>query len=103
MLRRFFDPIEHHVEQGAERGILLDALAQEKVITERPPWRLTAADGSRVVIFEWVSPQGARRAQDNPTINERMSELELVAEQVPLADLEEADELDASFASAQRS
>jgi len=76
---------------------LLGALSREKVISARPPWRLVAADGTRIVIFEWISPQGARRAQDNPAINERLSELELVAEQIPLGDLEEAEELDASF------
>lgn len=68
-----------------------------EVITDREPLVLRTPGDDCVLIVEWRSPQDARRAQDNPSINDALARVEAAAERIPLGELEDADVLDASF------
>ncbi|HJL18352.1 MAG TPA: hypothetical protein RMH99_22000 [Sandaracinaceae bacterium LLY-WYZ-13_1] len=73
-----------------------DAMRGQGVVTAREPWLLRSGDDC-LLVFEWVSPQAARRAQDNPAINEALAAVEALAERIPPGELEDADDLEATL------
>lgn len=68
-----------------------------EVITDREPLVLRTPGDDCLLLVEWKSPQAARRAQDNPSINDALARVESVAERIPIGELEDADGLEASF------
>ena len=96
-LRAFRPRAEAEVEPEV-RG-LAAALRDESALSPRAPWLLRAADGTVLLLVEWASPQAERRAEDNPRVNAAMADLEAVAEEIALDELDEASALVAAFES----
>jgi hypothetical protein len=84
-------------ELAARLRELAAAMRAQGVVTDREPWILRASDDSCLLVHEWISPQAARRAADNPAINDALARVEAVAERIPWGELEEAEELEATL------
>jgi hypothetical protein len=66
-------------------------LRQQGLASSRPVTLLRSAeDGAYVEIFEWVSREASSMAHGNPKVLEMWSELEAVADFLPLKSLNEA-------------
>lgn len=66
------------------------ALRAEGLVTERLPWRLRAADGTLVEVFEWASAEAIERAHANPVVLALWERFDACCTYVPLAALPEA-------------
>lgn len=76
---------------------LFRVMRDQGVATQRDPWLLRAEDGSCLLLHEWVSPQAARRAADNPAVNEALARVEAIAQRTPLGELDEASSEDTTL------
>ena len=74
----------------AQVGRHVPVLKAEGLVTDRPPLVMTAADGTVVEIFEWLSEEASRSAHANPKVSEIWGALADAADFVPLSALEEA-------------
>jgi hypothetical protein len=66
-------------------------LDKAHLVTKRPTLLLRApSDGTVLEIFEWVSAKAADEAHQNPDIREMWNRFALIADFVPLSDIQEA-------------
>jgi hypothetical protein len=69
---------------GCEQALLelvrdhLPPLRAERLVTDRAPIVMRAADGTIVEVFEWVSQQAIAGAHENPTVLELWKRFEAV-------------------------
>ncbi|MEZ4647316.1 MAG: hypothetical protein R3E97_00780 [Candidatus Eisenbacteria bacterium] len=75
----------------------LDVLRAESLVTDRPAYVMTAANGTIVEVFEWSSAEAIAKAHGNPAVQKLWEEFGRVSEYVPLASLEEANQMFAEF------
>jgi quinol monooxygenase YgiN len=72
-------------------------LRAEGLATEREPILMEAADGTIVEVFEWVSNEAIASAHENPAVLAMWQEYDQVCEYIPVADVEEAQQLFSNF------
>jgi hypothetical protein len=66
-------------------------LDKAHLVTKRPTLVLRApSDGTVLEIFEWVSAKAADEAHQNPDIREMWNKFALIADFVPLSEIQEA-------------
>lgn len=74
-----------------------DTLRHEALVSDRPPQRMRAADGTIVEVFEWLCAQSIARAHSNAAVQALWSEFAAVCEYVPVGQLAEAGQLFSEF------
>lgn len=74
-----------------------EVLRREALVSERPPHRMRAADGTIVEVFEWLSEQSSARAHRNAAVQALWSEFAAVCEHVPVGHLPETRQPFAEF------
>lgn len=65
-------------------------LRQQGLITDYPATLMTSQDGTLVEIFEWKSPAHSKKAPTIPAVKKIWDETSLLADFVPLGNLDEA-------------
>jgi len=75
----------------------VDILRAEGLATDYPPTVLTAADGTIVEVFEWVSQAAIDAAHGNPAVVAMWGEFGAACDYLPIADLPEAKEMFSPF------
>ena len=68
------------------------------LVTDRVPILMSAADGTIVEVFEWMSAAAIAAAHDNVAVRDMWEEYAAVCDYVPLAQLTETQALFAEFA-----
>jgi len=87
-------------KQAALRELIRDhlpTLRRQKLVTERAPITMEAADGTIVEVFEWASPAAIEAAHTNPAVLAMWKEYEKICDFVPLASVPEAAQLFSEF------
>ena len=72
-------------------------LRAENLVTDTPRQAMTAADGTVVAVFEWLSPEAIERAHANPAVHALWDEFAQACDYVPLSALAEAQQMFAEF------
>jgi hypothetical protein len=72
-------------------------LRTEGLVTDREPIIMTAADGTVVEVFEWVSKEAISGAHTNPRVLEMWGRYAAVCDYVPVATVAEAGQLFSEF------
>jgi quinol monooxygenase YgiN len=72
-------------------------LLAQALVTDRLPTLMRAADGTIIEVFEWVSAAAIAAAHHNSAVQQMWAEYADVCENVPLAQLPEAQALFAEF------
>ena len=67
------------------------------LVTDRVPILMSAADGTIVEVFEWMSAAAIAAAHDNDAVQGMWGEYAAVCDYIPLAQLPEAQALFAEF------
>jgi len=87
-------------KREALRRLILDHVATlraHKLVTDRAPITMEAADGTIVEVFEWVSAAAMQAAHGNPTVLAMWKEYDAICDYVPIAQIPESAEMFASF------
>jgi quinol monooxygenase YgiN len=88
-------------KQAALRELIRDHVAtlqKEKLVTDRAPITMEAADGTIVEVFEWVSKEAIQAAHTNPAVLAMWKAYEAVCDYAPIASVPEAAQLFSEFA-----
>ena len=72
-------------------------LRAENLVTERAPYVMHTTSGSVIEVFEWRSPEAIAAAHSNPAVQALWKEFAEVCDYVPLASLDEAQQMFAEF------
>ena len=72
-------------------------LRGEDLVTERAPILMSAADGTVIEVFEWVSKDAMSRAHTNPRVLELWGRYAQVCDYVPVSTVAEAGQLFSDF------
>lgn len=72
-------------------------LREQNLATERAPYTMTAADGSFIEVFEWLSQQAIDSAHTNPAVQKMWAQFAEVCDYSPLSSLKETSDLFAQF------
>jgi hypothetical protein len=75
----------------------VEILRGQSLATDHPVTMMTAADGTVVEVFEWVSSEAIQSAHTNPVVLELWGRYAEVCEYVPFGTLAEAQMLFAEF------
>jgi len=75
----------------------IPTLLEEGLITDQPPFRMRAVDGTIIEIFEWVSEEAKEEAHSHPRIMELWSRFHEYSEMIKLMDIMECHEHMATF------
>ena len=77
----------------------LHVLRAQNLVTDKAPYVMHAANGTVVEVFEWRSPDAITAAHSNPAVQALWTEFAAVCDYVPLASLNEAQQMFAEFES----
>ena len=72
-------------------------LKKEKLVTDREPVIMEAANETIVEIFEWLSDEAIKQAHSNSVVHQIWAEYGEVCDYVPFGSLTEAGDMFASF------
>ena len=72
-------------------------LRGENLVTDRAPIVMSAADGTVIEVFEWVSKDAMSRAHTNPRVLELWGRYAQVCDYVPVGTVAEAGQLFSDF------
>lgn len=72
-------------------------LAGQRLVTDRAPITMCAADGTFVEVFEWKSSEAMRAAHENPAVLAMWARYAEACEYVPVASVAEASRLFSEF------
>ena len=72
-------------------------LRTEKLVTQRAPIMMEAADGTVIEVFEWASKEAMQEAHENPAVQEMWAEYAAVCDYVPVGSIAEAGQLFSEF------
>jgi quinol monooxygenase YgiN len=86
-------------EEGLRAAVAkhLRVLREENLVTEREASVMRAADGTVIEVFEWLSAEAIAKAHGNPAVQALWGEFAAVCDYVPLASLNEAQQMFAEF------
>lgn len=72
-------------------------LRAENLVTDKAAYVMQAANGAVIEVFEWRSPEAIAEAHSNPAVQLLWEEFASVCSYVPLASLDEAQQMFAEF------
>ncbi|MEP6844660.1 MAG: hypothetical protein ABI861_01595 [Panacibacter sp.] len=75
----------------------LSILKQQDLVTNRASIMMQAKDGIIIEVFEWKSKAAIEQAHTNPEVLKMWSRYAQVCEYIPIAQLEEANQMFADF------
>ena len=75
----------------------LHVLRAENLVTDKAPYVMHAANGTVVEVFEWRSAEAIAEAHSNRAVQALWGEFADVCDYVPLASLDEAQQMFAEF------
>ena len=75
----------------------LHVLRAENLVTNKSPYVMHAANGTVIEVFEWRSAEAIVEAHSNPAVQALWGEFASVCDYVPLASLDEAQQMFAEF------
>ena len=95
----------YRTKKGKERllrEVLKDhvpILRKERLVTDRPPYLMRAADGTFVEVFEWKSAAAIQSAHENAAVQAMWARFEEACTYESLVNLTESKEIFANFGS----
>src|SRR5713101_875752 len=95
----------HRPKKGREkllREVLTDhlpILRKERLVTDRPPYLMRAADGTFIEVFEWKSAAAIEGAHHNSAVQAMWARFEEACTYESLVNLSESTEMFANFES----
>lgn len=93
----FKPKIDKQHELAAVVAKHIHVLRSENLVTDRNPYVMHSANGTVVEVFEWRSPEAIAEAHSNPAVLALWGEFAKVCDYVPLASLDEAQQMFAEF------
>ena len=72
-------------------------LSQERLVTDRKPYVMQAADGTVLEVFEWASGEAIDKAHANQAVLAMWEQFAAVCEYVPVSAVPEAGQLFSEF------
>jgi hypothetical protein len=72
-------------------------LRSERLVSDKPPYAMRAADGTIIEVFEWRSIEAIHAAHGNQAVQALWSEFGAACDCVPLSSLAEAQQMFAEF------
>jgi quinol monooxygenase YgiN len=95
--------VGYRPKPGQEAALLAEVRAHvptlraEGLATDRPALAMRAADGTIIEVFEWLSREAIEKAHGNPAVQEMWERFGACCDYVPVAALEEAQQLFSEF------
>lgn len=86
-------------EEALKRLVVshLPRLRKEGLVTDRDPVLAEAGDGTLIEIFGWKSKEAIEKAHENPEVQKMWAEFDEVSDYIPLANIEEAQNIFSEF------
>ena len=75
----------------------LPILRKERLVTDRPPYLMRAADGTFIEVFEWKSAAAIEAAHGNPAVQAMWARFEEACTYESLLNLKETKDMFANF------
>ena len=75
----------------------LAILKSQDLVSERDSIMMEAKDGTIIEVFEWKSKEAIEQAHTNPAVHKMWSDYAEVCEYIPVAQLDEVNDLFAEF------
>jgi len=86
-------------EERGRFGKSSRSLRKERLVTDRPPYLMRAADGTFIEVFEWKSTAAIQSAHENPAVQAMWARFEEACTYESLVNLSESTEMFANFES----